>query len=120
MALREDLDFEINFFENLLKESPDFTEVLTALGDAYTKKGRYQDGLEIDKRLAMLKPNEPIVHYNLACSYSLLRMADVCIKALEQALQLGYCDLAFMQQDPDLKFIRQDQRFNNLLFKYSK
>jgi tetratricopeptide (TPR) repeat protein len=115
---QEDLDFQITFFENLLKKNPDFVEALIALGDAYTKRGRYEDGLKIDQRLVQLKPDEPVVHYNLACSYSLLKMADLCLEALRKAIQLGYRDFVFMEKDPDLDFIKKDPRYKDLFSKW--
>lgn len=113
----EDLDFQIQFYENLLKEHPDFVDALTALGDAYTKTGRYEQGLKIDLRLSRLKPDDPVVHYNVACSYSLLKMSDSCLGALEKAIQLGYREFEFMEKDPDLEFIRSDPRYRELLSK---
>ncbi len=115
MSKQEDLDFEISFYENLLKENPDFVNVLIALGDAYTKRGRYEDGLKIDQRLVQLRPDDPTVHYNLACSYSLLKMAKPCLEALKKAIQLGYRDFSFMKKDPDLDFIRRNPRYKELL-----
>ncbi|MFC1632315.1 tetratricopeptide repeat protein [Candidatus Omnitrophota bacterium] len=116
----EDLEFEISFYQRLLKENPDFIDALLALGNAYTKSGRYKDGLAVDQRLTQLKPDEPLVHYNLACSYSLLKESDSALEALKRTLDLGYRDLKFMEQDPDLSFIRQDPRYKELLFKYAK
>ena len=86
MISRDDLDFEISFYEGLLSIKPDFINALIALGDAYTKRGRYKDGLIIDKRLVKLKPRDFIVQYNLACSYSLLRMAESCLRAIKRAV----------------------------------
>ena len=120
MISREDLDFEISFYERLLQKRPDFINALIALGDAYTKSGRYEDGLKVDKRLAKLKPDDPVVHYNLACSYSLLKMADLAFSALKKAIRLGYRDFAFMEKDPDLEYIRKDPRYKELLFEYAK
>ena len=120
MISKEDLDFEISFYERLLKKNPDFVNALIALGDAYTKKGRYKDGLNIDQRLVRLKPEDSTVHYNLACSYSLLKMANSCLAALRKAMRLGYPDFAFMEKDPDLEFIRKDPRYKELLFNYIK
>jgi tetratricopeptide (TPR) repeat protein len=120
MISQEDLDFEISFYEKLLKKNPDFVNALIALGDAYTRRGRYKDGLEIDKRLTRLKPEDPIVYYNLACSYSLLKMADLCLAALKKTIHLGYRDFSFMEKDPDLQFIRQDPRYKELLTKYEQ
>jgi tetratricopeptide (TPR) repeat protein len=115
MSKQEDLDFEISFYENLLKENPNFVEALIALGDAYTKRGCYEDGLKIDQRLVQLRPDDPTVHYNLACSYSLLKMAKPCLAVLKKAIQLGYRDFSFMKKDPDLDFIRRDPRYKELL-----
>jgi len=116
----EDLDFEISFYEQLLRKAPYFTNALIALGDAYTRRGRYRDGLKIDKRLVELKPEDPTAHYNLACSYSLLKMADSSLSALKKAIVLGYQDFTFIDKDPDLEFIRKDPHYKELISKYSQ
>lgn len=112
---QEDLDYEISFYERLIEHNPNFVNALIALGDAYTKKGRCKDGLKIDQRLVKLRPDDPTVCYNLACSYSLLKMANSCLKAIKQAIHLGYRDFAYMQKDPDLEFIRGDPRYKKLI-----
>jgi len=117
---KQDLDFEINFFENLLGKRPDFTEALAALGDAYTKKGRFQDGLRIDQKLARLRPEDAVVVYNLACDHSLLHDTELCLQALERAVKLGYDDFVFMDKDPDLEFIRNDPRYRVWASQYTK
>ena len=118
MISREDLDFEISFYEKLLRKNPNFTNALIALAEAYTRSGRYKQGLEIDQRLVKLRPKDPIVHYNLACSYSLLKMANLSLSALKKAIDLGYRDFAFIGKDPDLEFIKKDSRYKKLLSKY--
>lgn len=115
---QEDLDFEISFYEKLLKEKPDFVDVLMVLGEAYTKKGLHKKALRVDKQLVKLQPADPIFHYNLACDYSLLEKSELCLGALEKALQLGYREFSFMEKDPDLKFIRKDRRFKELILRY--
>ena len=119
MSSREDLDFEISFYEKLIRKKPDFVDALIALGNACTKSGRYKEGLKIDHKLLKLKPSDPIIHYNLACSYTLLNKSDLCLWALEKALHLGYCDFAFIEADPDLEFIRKDTRYKELLSRYA-
>jgi tetratricopeptide (TPR) repeat protein len=117
---RDDLDFEISFYERLLKERPNFVEALVAVGDVYTRKGLHEKGLEVDRRLVALRPDDPVVHYNLACDYSLLRDAEHCLEALDKALRLGYDDFTFMEKDPDLHYIRQDTRYQELLARYRR
>jgi tetratricopeptide (TPR) repeat protein len=111
----EDLDFEIAFYEGILEHLPDSTDVLMALGNDYTQRGLFEKGLGVDKRLCELRQRDPIIHYNLACSYSLLGRIDESIQALEQAIAFGYVDLRYVQQDPDLENLRRDPRYVALL-----
>lgn len=109
--------FEIKFFEKLIKTKPSFVEALTCLGDAYTKGGFYQEGLEVDLRLSKLLPDDPVVHYNLACSYSLLGKIDEALSILKRAILLGYDDFAYLTKDKDLENVRKDARFGKLMRK---
>jgi tetratricopeptide (TPR) repeat protein len=113
-------NLEITFYEELVKTRPDFTEALTCLGNAYTKKGLFKKGLEIDLRLMQLKPDDPIVHYNLACSYSLLGEVDKSLESLKKAVLLGYDDFVYLVKDKDLEELRKDQRFNKFMEKVKK
>ncbi len=115
---KKDLDFEISFYENILKRTPEFSEALIALGDAYTKKGFYVKGLEVDKKLSILKPEDPIIFYNLACSFSLLRDIEKSLDALQKAVLLGYDDFVYMQKDTDLDNVRSDVRFKEKILKF--
>ena len=112
---KEDLLFEIEFLEGIRAREPDNVEVLTLLGHDYTQAGLLPQGLEMDLRLASLRPFEPIVHYNLACSLSLTGDTDGAVQALEKAIALGYTDHQHLLGDPDLAALRGDPRFASLL-----
>ncbi|MBP7087812.1 MAG: hypothetical protein KBB01_00790 [Candidatus Omnitrophica bacterium] len=109
---------EMRFYENLLKGRPNFVEVLISLGDIYTKKGLYREGLAVDRKLADLRPEDPIVHYNLACSLSLLGEVKEAMVYLKKAVLLGYDEFEYILKDPDLENIRKlpgfDKFFNKL------
>jgi tetratricopeptide (TPR) repeat protein len=112
------LDFEIEFYGGILERQPDFVDVLRVMGNNLTLKGRYAQGLQIDKRLVQLRPNDPLAHYNLACSYALLKRSEQALKILRRAVELGYRDFRYMREDHDLDSIRQDPRFRQLLREY--
>jgi tetratricopeptide (TPR) repeat protein len=112
------LDFEICFYESLLAKTPDFCQALVALGEAYTRKGLYEKGLDADLKLVKLRPLDEVVHYNLACDYSLLKESDKSLKSLEKAIVLGYREFSYIEKDSDLSFLRDDMRFRVLLDKY--
>jgi tetratricopeptide (TPR) repeat protein len=111
----EQLNFEIDFFSGVLQRYPDFVDALRVLGNNLTIKGRFEEGLRIDKRLVRLRPHDALAHYNLACSYSLLRKTDLALRALRKAIELGYRDVRYILEDHDLDFIRSDPRFRQLL-----
>jgi len=56
-----------------------------------------------------------VAHYNLACARARSGQADLALKALGKALELGYSDLERVERDPDLSEIRAHPRFVNLL-----
>lgn len=107
------LDFEITFYERLLKTAPNMVEALTILAENYTLAGKYMKGLKTDRKLAKLKPDDETVFYNLACSYSLLNMLEASLQALKKAISLGYDDFEHLQKDPDLENLRTSDHFND-------
>jgi tetratricopeptide (TPR) repeat protein len=115
LAAQSQLEFELSFFPGILRRHAEYVDVLRAHGNNLTLKGRYRDGLDIDRRLIALRPNDPVVYYNLACSYALLRKPELALQALRRAVELGYHDFQFLRKDKDLDSIRHDPRFEQLL-----
>ena len=106
---------ELVFLERLAARMPDDVEVLTALGDLYTRVGHYERGLAVDRRLAALCADDPEVWYNLGCSLALLQQRGEALAALNRAIELGYDDRDWMCRDDDLRSLRDDQAFRALL-----
>jgi tetratricopeptide (TPR) repeat protein len=113
-ATQRDLDTRIEFMEGLVRRDPNYVDALQLLGDHYTQRGRFFEGMKVDERLARLEPENPLVFYNLACSYSLTEEFDRAVLALEKALLLGYRDFAWLAKDPDLKKLRQQPAFDDI------
>jgi tetratricopeptide (TPR) repeat protein len=111
----EDPEFEISFFESVLRRSPGYADVIEILGGLYTKNGRIADGLRMDRRMVRLQPENATAHYNLACSLALSGRKADALRALRQAVDLGYADLAWMMKDADLKELREHPAFTRLL-----
>lgn len=109
------IDFEIDFFGGILERAPDYVDVLRVMGHLLTLKGRYAEGLQVDRRLVSLRPSDPLAHYNLACSYALLKRTEPALKTLRRAIELGYRDFRYMKEDRDLDAIRHDPRFRQML-----
>src|SRR2546421_4960977 len=119
-AERSQLDFEFEFFGAILERQPDYVDALRVMGNNLTLKGRFAQGLQIDKRLVQLRPNDALAQYNLACSYALLKRPDQALKSLRRAVELGYRDFRYMREDHDLDSIRHDPRFRQLMREFEK
>ncbi|MHC1765158.1 MAG: hypothetical protein AB9869_12805 [Verrucomicrobiia bacterium] len=111
---QRDLDIQIAFMEGVVRRDPRYVEALQILGDDYTRRGRFDDGLKVDERLAQLRPEDSLVLYNLACSYSLTDQVDQALAALESALKMGYRDFKWLAEDPDLQNVRRHPMFQKI------
>ncbi len=73
------------------------------------------DLVDFDRRLVALKPEDPIVRYNLTCSLSLTFRADDAAGQLREAIRLGYKDFDHMEKDPDLTYLRKQPEYRDIL-----
>lgn len=111
----DDDRFELKFMEEVIEKDPCNEDALMLLGHAYTRRGEYKKGLDVDARLVRLRPADPTAYYNLACSYALLEQVDDAFAALEKAVSLGYRQVRQLMKDPDLANLRTDPRFRRFL-----
>lgn len=109
-----DLDVKIGFLEGIVRRDPEYVEALQLLGDQYTRRGRFEQSLQIDEQLSRLEPRNPLVFYNLACSYSLNDQVALAARALERALILGYRDFKWLARDPDLRSLRKHPLYQTI------
>ena len=117
---KEGEEFTIWFFEGIIERNPNYVDCLMYLGNAYTSHGMHDKGLLVDQKLSRLRPNDPLVYYNLACSYALLKNIDAAFEALEKAISLGYKDIYHLERDKDLSHLRKDDRYRKLIEKIKK
>ncbi|MFZ5803200.1 MAG: TPR end-of-group domain-containing protein [Candidatus Omnitrophota bacterium] len=115
MKSKKELEFEMAFFEGILKEKPLHVDALKRLAETYSKVGEYRKGLELDLRLVRLCGDDPLAHYNLACSYALIQEKEKAIRALQCACRLGYDDFGYMLMDQDLRGLHGDAKFRALI-----
>ena len=110
-----DPEFDIGFYESVLRRSPDYAHVVELLGGLYTRQGRIADGLRMDRKLVKLQPANATARYNLACSLVLSKRNAAALRELHRAVALGYRDFDWMLQDPDLEPLKSHPGFRALL-----
>jgi tetratricopeptide (TPR) repeat protein len=110
-----DTAFDVGFFESVLRHDSQCVEAVEILGGLYTKLGRIADGLRMDRKLVRLQPANPTAHYNLACSLALSKRNSDALRALRQAVGLGYRDFEWMYHDPDLEGLKRSPEFDAIV-----
>ncbi len=69
----------------------------------------------LDERALAADPEEPLVLYNVACTYALLGHTDKAIGCIESAVDLGGSWREWIENDPDLDALRSHPRFQALI-----
>ncbi|MFH0881332.1 MAG: hypothetical protein V2A34_16595, partial [Lentisphaerota bacterium] len=102
---------------SLQKRLPKSPRILEALIAVYSIQNRNEESLHLAQRLITMLPHEPDTWYLLGSCYAAAGYSNEAIAALTKALNMGYSDIEWMQQDEDLLSLRADPRFQKLLNK---
>jgi len=105
------LELQVGFLQGLLKRDPGYIEALEELADLQMQLGRVEEVVGLDERLKALRPSDPEIRYNLACSLTLSRKFEQAAAELSSALELGFDDVHSLQSDPDLAALRAHPAF---------
>ena len=112
-------DFELDFFEAVLRRNAKSVAVLRCLGELLARKGLYERSLELDQQLVTLLPDDGVARYNLACSLAMVGSKQKAIEELARAIEQGYDDFHHIEIDPDLDGLRDEPAFDALLRRFS-
>ena len=108
-------EFLARFLSAQVERHPQDVGALADLATLLTELGQLEEGLAVDRRLVELEPENPTVHYNLACSHALLGQTAPALEALEASIGFGYDDLEHLEADEDLASLRDHPGFEALL-----
>ena len=93
---------------------PGHLGVAMALGWCYKRTNRLAQAIEALERAGKATPEEPLIHYNLACYWSLARNSARAIDSLTTALDLEPELLGRLSLEPDFDPIRGSAEFRRL------
>jgi tetratricopeptide (TPR) repeat protein len=98
-------------YHKALGHNRELPEAYINLSTAYLRAGKYDEALDTLKTLEEFKPSAPLLHYNLACYYSLTEKTQGSLNALKKAVELGYKGYQEIETDPDLENLRNNGEF---------
>ena len=101
------LDVEIQFLEGLVRRDPSYVEALQLLGDDYTRRGKIAEGLRVDLQLKALRPEDPEVMFNLACSLALSGNLEAAADEVCRAILAGFRDFNWLRKESDFAVLRK-------------
>lgn len=119
-ALRQQRDYEgaLQAYLRALNISPDHIEVLFGMAWCYKRLGRLDCAIAAMERAYAAHPRNPVVLYNLSCYWALAGEKEQALSWLGRALRMDSSlrrlipeesDFNALRNDPDFRFIVQDQ-----------
>jgi tetratricopeptide (TPR) repeat protein len=104
--------------DHLLKaaeQEPANIHVHLALGWCYKRISRLDLAIQSLEEGLAIDPDQGIIHYNLACYWSLAQNARLAIEYLAQSIDLDPTYRNLVQEEPDFDPIRDDPNFLALM-----
>jgi tetratricopeptide (TPR) repeat protein len=115
LAYQMHYDKAIEALQNSIAMNPNFVLGHCALAANYRRVG---NEAEAQEHIAIARPSmEYEKEYNRACFESISGNTDQAFALLETALEKDQVQTAMLRSDPDLDFIRNDARFETVIYK---
>ena len=84
---------------------------------ALLARGEYEQAEQALRQAIERVPHDANSHYNLACVLALQSRSDEALATLDKAVGLGFRDAKHMEADADLKSLREDDQFKEIVKK---
>lgn len=101
--------------DQAIELDPENVHVWLALGWCHKRTGRLDKAIEALEEALQVNDRQAIVHYNLACYWSLARNVKFAIRYLEQAFELDPAYRDLVPEEHDFDPIREHPRFQELM-----
>jgi len=93
---------------------PDDIHVWMALAWCYKRVGHVEDAIDALERAVDVEPGNAILHYNLACYWSLAHNPRMALRYLANALDIDGNFRDFVHDEPDFDPLRHDPLFQSM------
>ena len=97
-----------------LEKNPHDARARNCYGVELSMAGRMDEGRAQAERALADAPDDPMVLYATACYQAMYGDRDYALEVLERAIDAGFVNRGYIEQDPDLRSLRGDPRFEEL------
>src|SRR3990167_4458147 len=106
---------QLRLGEQHLEQHPDDSRACIMAANAHANMQDAEKSALYAARAIAMDPEDPMLLYNVACLYSVLGRTDDCLTALEQAVNKGWGDKAWLEHDSDFDAVRPEPRYLALI-----
>jgi serine/threonine protein kinase/Flp pilus assembly protein TadD len=110
---------EMEVLQEQLQQFPDDVRARILLAADLAIFGDPADSAMQARIAITMRPLDPNILYNAACTYGLLKMKEEALDAFRRSVDAGYSNTDWCNKDPDLKILHDDPRFIKLTQKSS-
>jgi serine/threonine protein kinase/Tfp pilus assembly protein PilF len=101
----------LKLMEDRLELNPDDARAANLAAAFLARLGDLSKAVEYADRSLAIDPEDPMLLYNVACTYVALKRYDDAMNCLERAVDKGFGHKEWIDHDPDLDPIRENLRF---------
>ncbi|MDP9177354.1 MAG: protein kinase [Gemmatimonadota bacterium] len=94
---------------------PDDTRACVLAAGGFAALGEVDRAAELAERALAIDPDDPMLLYNVACTYAQLHKTSEALDCLESAVDKGYGHKEWIEHDSDFDSIRDNPRFKAIL-----
>jgi serine/threonine protein kinase/Flp pilus assembly protein TadD len=94
-----------------LELNPDDARACNLGAGLHARLGETDRAIEYAERSLAIDPDDPMLLYNVACTYSLLGKTEDGLSSLERAVDKGFGHKEWIEHDSDLDPLRETARF---------
>ena len=106
---------QLRLGEQHLEQHPDDSRACIMAANAHANMQDAEKSALYAARAIAMDPEDPMLLYNVACLYGVLGRTDDCLTALEQAVNKGWGDKAWLEHDSDFDSVRGEARYLALI-----
>jgi tetratricopeptide (TPR) repeat protein len=101
--------------EEHLKWNPDDIRALYLAANGLAARGEPVRARQFADRALAMRPDDPVLLYNVACTFALLGLTDPALAALGDAVRKGWNHKGWVERDSNLNGLRSHPQYRAIL-----
>ncbi|MGA8556991.1 MAG: protein kinase [Candidatus Acidiferrales bacterium] len=109
------IDRHTRVLEQQIDTVPEDVRARILLAPRYAGLGRREESAQQLEMAVAMRPNDPSVLYNAACTYGVLDMKAEALGMLKRAIETGFTDVEWISRDTDLTCLHGEPEFKRIV-----